>query len=173
MSPGSWSSAAAACARWCAQTSRLRELDGVEMVTGDSARPRIAAAGGGGLRARCSTWRRTTGCGRPTRGRCYESNVDGTRNLLAAARDAGVERVVYTSTVGCIGIPQGRGRERANAGGAGRHDGPLQTVEVPGRAGGARVRRGRIAGGDRESHGAGGRPRFQAHADRARSSWIF
>jgi dihydroflavonol-4-reductase len=35
----------------------------------------------------------------------YKSNVEGTRNLLAAARDAGVERVVYTSTVGCIGMP--------------------------------------------------------------------
>jgi dihydroflavonol-4-reductase len=37
----------------------------------------------------------------------YRSNVDGTRNLLAAARKAGVERVVYTSTVGCIGVPHG------------------------------------------------------------------
>lgn len=37
----------------------------------------------------------------------YRSNVEGTRNLLTAARDAGVERVVYTSTVGCIGIPTG------------------------------------------------------------------
>ena len=37
----------------------------------------------------------------------YRSNVDGTRNLLAAARNAGVARVVYTSTVGCIGIPHG------------------------------------------------------------------
>jgi dihydroflavonol-4-reductase len=37
----------------------------------------------------------------------YRSNVDGTRNLLVAARSAGIERVVYTSTVGCIGIPQG------------------------------------------------------------------
>jgi dihydroflavonol-4-reductase len=35
----------------------------------------------------------------------YRSNVDGTRNLLEAAKKAGVERVVYTSTVGCIGIP--------------------------------------------------------------------
>ena len=34
----------------------------------------------------------------------YNSNVEGTRNLLTAARDAGVERVVYTSTVGCIGM---------------------------------------------------------------------
>src|SRR3954471_20740213 len=30
----------------------------------------------------------------------YRSNADGTRNLLTAARQAGVERVVYTSTVG-------------------------------------------------------------------------
>ena len=37
----------------------------------------------------------------------YRSNVDGTRNLLEAARRAGVERVVYTSTVGCIGVPPG------------------------------------------------------------------
>jgi dihydroflavonol-4-reductase len=37
----------------------------------------------------------------------YRSNVDGTRNLLTAARNAGVERVVYTSTVGCIGVPHG------------------------------------------------------------------
>ena len=35
----------------------------------------------------------------------YASNVDGTRSLLEAAKAAGVERVVYTSTVGCIGMP--------------------------------------------------------------------
>ena len=38
----------------------------------------------------------------------FRTNVEGTRNLLAAAREAGVEKVVYTSTVGCIGIPQDR-----------------------------------------------------------------
>lgn len=37
----------------------------------------------------------------------YQSNVDGTRHLLEAAREAGVERVVYTSTVGCIGFKDG------------------------------------------------------------------
>ena len=36
----------------------------------------------------------------------YASNVTGTRNLLEAAREAGVDRVVYTSTVGCIGVPE-------------------------------------------------------------------
>ncbi len=33
----------------------------------------------------------------------YQVNVDGTRNLLEAAMEAGVERVVYTSTVGALG----------------------------------------------------------------------
>ena len=37
----------------------------------------------------------------------YRSNVEGTRSLLEAARKARVERVVYTSTVGCIGMPAG------------------------------------------------------------------
>jgi dihydroflavonol-4-reductase len=37
-------------------------------------------------------------------GELYRSNVDGTRNLLGAAQRAGVRRVVYTSTVGCIGV---------------------------------------------------------------------
>jgi len=34
----------------------------------------------------------------------YEVNVDGTREVLTAARAAGVRRVVYTSTVGTIGL---------------------------------------------------------------------
>jgi len=38
-------------------------------------------------------------------GELYRSNVDGTRHVMEAARKAGVERVVYTSTVGCIGVP--------------------------------------------------------------------
>ncbi|MDE3137698.1 MAG: NAD-dependent epimerase/dehydratase family protein [Acidobacteriota bacterium] len=36
----------------------------------------------------------------------YESNVTGTRNLLDAARQAGVERFVYTSTVATIAVPR-------------------------------------------------------------------
>ena len=38
----------------------------------------------------------------------YTVNVDGTRNVLAAARDAAVDRVVYTSTVGTLGLESGR-----------------------------------------------------------------
>jgi dihydroflavonol-4-reductase len=36
----------------------------------------------------------------------YESNVQGTRNLLEAARRAEVEKFVYTSTVGTIAVPR-------------------------------------------------------------------
>ena len=35
----------------------------------------------------------------------YEINVEGTRNILAAALAAGVSRVVYTSSVGTLGNP--------------------------------------------------------------------
>lgn len=37
----------------------------------------------------------------------YESNVTGTENVLAAARAAGVRKVVYTSTESTIGVPEG------------------------------------------------------------------
>jgi dihydroflavonol-4-reductase len=83
--------------------SRVDGLD-VECVTGD-------------LRDAVSLSRAVAGCGllfhvaadyrlwaRDPK-ELYRSNVDGTRNLLEAARQAGVERAVYTSTVGCIGIP--------------------------------------------------------------------
>ena len=36
----------------------------------------------------------------------YETNVEGTRRLLAAAKSAGVERIVYTSTVATIAVPR-------------------------------------------------------------------
>ncbi len=35
----------------------------------------------------------------------YRDNVEGTRNVLEAARRAGVERLVYTSTVGTLHLP--------------------------------------------------------------------
>ncbi len=34
----------------------------------------------------------------------YDINVQGTRNILETALELGLERVVYTSTVGCIGL---------------------------------------------------------------------
>jgi len=38
----------------------------------------------------------------------YAANVDGTRNVLEAAAEAGCSRIIYTSTVGCIGLPDPR-----------------------------------------------------------------
>jgi len=87
-------------------SSQVRELE-VEVVAGD-------------LRDRESLGRAVAGCGAVFHvaadyrlwakdpSQLFHTNVEGTRNLLAAARDAGVERVVYTSTVGCIGIPRDR-----------------------------------------------------------------
>jgi dihydroflavonol-4-reductase len=36
----------------------------------------------------------------------YRANVDGASNVLQAAAAAGCSRIVYTSTVGCIGLPR-------------------------------------------------------------------
>jgi dihydroflavonol-4-reductase len=36
----------------------------------------------------------------------YESNVTGTRNLVEAARRAGVDRFIYTSTVATVAVPR-------------------------------------------------------------------
>ncbi|MBM3875273.1 MAG: NAD-dependent epimerase/dehydratase family protein [Verrucomicrobia bacterium] len=36
----------------------------------------------------------------------FHANVDGTRAVLLAAGDANCARIVYTSTVGCIGLPR-------------------------------------------------------------------
>jgi dihydroflavonol-4-reductase len=84
-------------------TSKLQDLD-AEPVAGD-------------LRDPASLERAVAGCKlvfhvaadyrlwSPHPQELYDSNVGGTRNLLAAAQRAGVERFVYTSTVGCIGVP--------------------------------------------------------------------
>lgn len=54
----------------------------------------------------------------------HQSNVEGTRNLLEAAGQAGVARIVYTSTVGCIGLPK--------TGALGTEDTPVTLDEMVG-----------------------------------------
>lgn len=44
----------------------------------------------------------------------YDVNVDGTRNVLAAATAAGCERIVYTGTVGTLGLGRVAGGEPAD-----------------------------------------------------------
>lgn len=41
----------------------------------------------------------------------YAVNVEGTRNVLEAAAKVGCQKIIYTSTVGCIGLPaNGKGK---------------------------------------------------------------
>jgi len=54
----------------------------------------------------------------------YDVNVTGTRNVLAAARRAGIERIVYCSTIGAIGLPAG--------GGLGTEDTPVSLDQMAG-----------------------------------------
>jgi len=54
----------------------------------------------------------------------YDINVVGTRNLLEAAREVGIERTVYCSTIGAIGLPPG--------GGLGTEDTPVSLEQMAG-----------------------------------------
>ncbi len=95
----------------------------------------------------------------------YKTNVEGTRNLLAAATRAGIKKIVYTSSVATMGIPGdgSPGDERTAVSSRG-HDRPLQAIEVPRRAGGTRSGARRRAGGHRQSVDAGRTGRCEAHA---------
>lgn len=55
----------------------------------------------------------------------YRSNVEGTRNILEAAKAAGVQRIVYTSTVGALGIAH-------NGGGRANEETPVTLREMVG-----------------------------------------
>jgi len=83
--------------------SRLDNLQGldVEVVRGDLTDAHLAEAMAGcqalfHVAAHYSLWQ-------TDREALYQSNVLGTRNVLAAARQARVERTVYTSSVAAIG----------------------------------------------------------------------
>jgi dihydroflavonol-4-reductase len=91
-------------------TSSLRALEGcaVEVVRGDILEPG-------------SVTRAIKGCAQVFHvagdyrlwakdpGKIYRNNVDGTRMMLEACAQAGVERVTYTSSVGTVGLPRDGG----------------------------------------------------------------
>jgi dihydroflavonol-4-reductase len=54
----------------------------------------------------------------------YTVNVDGTKNLMEAAREVGTERIVYCSTIGAIGLPPG--------GGPGNEETPVSLSQMAG-----------------------------------------
>ena len=63
----------------------------------------------------------------PDPGLVYRTNVTGTENVLDAAGDAGIPRIVYTSTVSTIGLPDG-----GSAGGLGDEKTPVQAHHLVG-----------------------------------------
>jgi dihydroflavonol-4-reductase len=85
--------------------NNLQSLD-VEIVTGDLNSSDLSNQMSGcqvlfHVAAQYSLWQRD-------RDLLYRSNVLGTRNILACARQAGIERTVYTSSVAAIGVkPEG------------------------------------------------------------------
>ncbi|MDE3036639.1 MAG: NAD-dependent epimerase/dehydratase family protein, partial [Nitrospirota bacterium] len=105
--------------------SDLRNLDGltVEQVPGD-------------VRDQASLRRALTGCQQLYHVAAhyalwaqdprvfYDINVTGTRTLLEAARVAGTARIVYTSTIGAIGLPEG--------GGLGTEETPVSLAQMAG-----------------------------------------
>jgi dihydroflavonol-4-reductase len=88
----------------------LRGLDGVEFerVEGDITDPAACAAAARGCEW-CFHAAASYHLWLPDYAPMYAANVDGTRNVLQAAVNAGCARIVYTSTVGCIGLPRGHG----------------------------------------------------------------
>ncbi len=77
----------------------------LEVVTGDLTDPDLVSAVRGAdavfhVAAHYSLWRKD-------RDALVRSNVGGTRNVLEAARAAGVPRTVYTSSVAAIGVKHG------------------------------------------------------------------
>jgi dihydroflavonol-4-reductase len=54
----------------------------------------------------------------------YDVNVTGTRTLMEAARRVGTARIVYTSTIGAIGLPE--------TGGMGTEETPLGVAQLAG-----------------------------------------
>ena len=54
----------------------------------------------------------------------YKVNVDGTKALMKAAQEIGIERIVYTSTIGTIGLPED--------GGVGTEETPIALSQMTG-----------------------------------------
>jgi nucleoside-diphosphate-sugar epimerase len=93
-----------ALVRATGDTSRLRAL-GVDLVQGDLGDRSSLAATLRGQRFVFNCAARVTDWG--PREAFFQVNRDGAGNLVAAARDAGVERVVHVSSLTVLGLPRG------------------------------------------------------------------
>jgi dihydroflavonol-4-reductase len=93
-----------ALARAGSDRRNLQDLN-VEVATGDLTDPRSlepALAGCTALFHLAADYR----LGVRDPGQLYRANVEGTRHVMTAARQFGIERVVYTSSVATLGIPK-------------------------------------------------------------------
>ena len=103
----------------------------------------------------------------------YESNVTGTRNLLAAARQAGIDRFIYTSSVGTL-VPPHPGKlpdEETHLqlnDMIGHYKRSKFLAEQEASGGGPQ----RPARGDRQSHHPCGPGRLEAHSHRPHHSGL-
>jgi len=88
------------------ETSTLKLLEGlpVEHFTGDLTRPETLEAAMQGVEVVFHVAALLGGRDDP--GRMYAVTVEGTRAVLRAARKAGVRRLVHTSSVAALGVPE-------------------------------------------------------------------
>ncbi|HUT21483.1 MAG TPA: NAD-dependent epimerase/dehydratase family protein [Anaerolineae bacterium] len=88
-------------------TSSLEAMDGLDadLVTGDILDPPslTAAMESCELVFHCAA---VSDYWRTPAERIYRVNVEGTRNILAAALRMGIRRLVYTSSIGALGVPR-------------------------------------------------------------------
>ena len=85
----------------------------------------------------------------------YQSNVEGTRNILQAARDSGVRRVVYTSSVATMGFGNnGHMTDESSPVALSNMIGDYKRSKFHGRAIGDRGSARRARRGDGEPHNA-------------------
>ena len=95
------------------ENSLLANLTGlpVELCVGDITQPESLAAAMQGIEA---VFHVAAQLGHITPERMQAVTVQGTRNVLEAARQAGVRRVVYTSSIASLGCPVGPQPEHQN-----------------------------------------------------------
>jgi dihydroflavonol-4-reductase len=90
----------------------------VEHILGDLTQPETVQAAMQGIEVVFHTAAQFGGSGRDESGRMYTVNVEGTRSIMQAALENGVRRVVHTSSVAALGVPE-------------RSPGGIKTASIP------------------------------------------
>ena len=157
------------CARWCGPAARASTSTGSTWSSsrGDLRDARSVRAAMAGIRhvfhvaADYRLWARDPS-------EIYAANVDGTRNVMQEALRAGVERIVYTSSVATLGLRADGSPADESVAVVGRaRDRRLQAQQDRRRAAGrGHGRRRQAARGHRQSLDADRPAGREAHADR-------